>query len=921
VISKEEGGSLKEFRWFTWQNDNIGGGMNVRQSRNGVVKRNRPDRRKAVRIAVIAGALSVFASQRGFAANGTWSGLAGDGLWETAGNWDTVPGSNAGLAGTSADVATFNGAPASITVTVDANRNVAGVTFDSATSSFNVGSAGANGGNTLYLTGGGTTQVTALSASTGSYAVNAPGVLLGSSYTFVNNSTTAAAGLKINGNITGGSAVNTMLTLDGVNEVSTTTSNTRIAGNISNGAATSLGITKQGTGVWELTGTANTYTGDTVINAGLLRINALGAMSPDSNYIINNGGTLRANVTLNTAKSITINTGGIFQANNSSTITNVANDNGFAVTMNYATASGAVTTGAVVNLTGATAGQGGIRLLSGAATGQVSWSQAMDLGLVSRTFEVADSPGIDPDLQMNGVISGSGGIIKTGPGTLKFQNAANTFTGQLEVREGVVRFATANALVGTGGTLPTVLVSGGTFNVQSSNQTVGAVTVTKGTLMNTSSTGIVTSSSYTFNVAGGDAAAATAVLADSGGPSPVVKNGLGTATLTGTNTYTGATTVNAGLLVFGTSGSYSNTNITVAANAAVGAASSLNAALINRINSAASPSIGAIALNTADAALPIDFTISPLSGANSVGMSIGAMGSVTYTGTLTPDPTRGYRVGGSGTLTLANVNALTGANNVTATNGGTVVLAASNNYTGSTTVDAGTKLQALTDLTTSSALSVGGTLELAAGGTRVLRSPSVTVTGAGRIDLHDNKLITQTAVGTWTGSNYTGVTGLIKSGRNGGGWTGSGIVTSQTQAASGNLTTLGIATASQAKGIATTATAVFSGQTVTGSDTLVMYTYGGDANLDGKINVDDYTRIDFNVPLGATGWFNGDFNYDGKINVDDYTIIDFNVGIQGAQFPTGAGLGGVSAVPEPSLTGVLALGALAGVSRRRRRQT
>src|SRR6185503_2068205 len=132
-------------------------------------------------------------------------------------------------------------------------------------------------------------------------------------------------------------------------------------------------------------------------------------------------------------------------------------------------------------------------------------------------------------------------------------------------------------------------------------------------------------------------------------------------------------------------------------------------------------------------------------------------------------------------------------------------------------------------------------------------------------------------------------------------------------AAGGNFTTLGVATASQVKSIATAATATWGGQTVTGSDTLVMYTYGGDANLDGKLTVDDYGRIDFNVGLGTSGWFNGDFNYDGKITVDDYGIIDFNVGIQGTPFPTGAGvaggLSGVSAVPEPATFSILALAA------------
>src|SRR5207253_7969409 len=147
------------------------------------------------------------------------------------------------------------------------------------------------------------------------------------------------------------------------------------------------------------------------------------------------------------------------------------------------------------------------------------------------------------------------------------------------------------------------------------------------------------------------------------------------------------------------------------------------------------------------------------------------------------------------------------------------------------------------------------------------------------------------------GSSYTGVTGLIQSGRNGGApaagnWGGSGIVTSQTDATTSNYTSIGVATAQQVKNLANPGdTATWSGQTVTGSDTLVMYTYGGDANLDGKINVDDYGHIDFNVSLGTSGWFNGDFNYDGKINVDDYGIIDFNVGIQGSPFPTGSGVG------------------------------
>src|SRR5207247_5816287 len=121
----------------------------------------------------------------------------------------------------------------------------------------------------------------------------------------------------------------------------------------------------------------------------------------------------------------------------------------------------------------------------------------------------------------------------------------------------------------------------------------------------------------------------------------------------------------------------------------------------------------------------------------------------------------------------------------------------------------------------------------------------------------------------------------------------------QTDATSGNFTSIGVATGAQVNGIASTATAVWAGQVVTGSDTLVMYTYGGDANLDGKINVDDYGHIDSSIPIGLTGWINGDFNYDGKINVDDYGIIDFNIGIQGAPFSTSlAATSPVAGLPE-----------------------
>jgi hypothetical protein len=192
---------------------------------------------------------------------------------------------------------------------------------------------------------------------------------------------------------------------------------------------------------------------------------------------------------------------------------------------------------------------------------------------------------------------------------------------------------------------------------------------------------------------------------------------------------------------------------------------------------------------------------------------------------------------------------------------------------------------------------------------RLMQTASLSV--AGQFDLTDNKLVI-------TAGDVGAITALIASGRNGGAWNGNGIITSL---ASGNFTTLAIATAQQAgRGGGT-----FAGLSVADGDVLVMFTYGGDANLDGTINIDDYGRIDTSVGIGLTGWYNGDFNYDGNINIDDYGIIDVNVGIQGSPFSTSEGVAALAptAVPEPTVGGIIALSAVHLLGRRqsRRRRT
>ena len=103
------------------------------------------------------------------------------------------------------------------------------------------------------------------------------------------------------------------------------------------------------------------------------------------------------------------------------------------------------------------------------------------------------------------------------------------------------------------------------------------------------------------------------------------------------------------------------------------------------------------------------------------------------------------------------------------------------------------------------------------------------------------------------------------------------------------------------------------------SKVTVGYTVFGDANLDGKVNAQDFDALAANY--GATSgkfWYQGDFNYDGVVNVVDFNILAENYN-QAAPIPTAAPvlapvLG--TLVPEPVSLGLLGL---AGLSLRRRR--
>jgi hypothetical protein len=246
--------------------------------------------------------------------------------------------------------------------------------------------------------------------------------------------------------------------------------------------------------------------------------------------------------------------------------------------------------------------------------------------------------------------------------------------------------------------------------------------------------------------------------------------------------------------------------------------------------------------------------------------------------------------------------------------------------------DTGIKLYKLDSLTVQS----GGSAALASAPSPANRS--VLAVGAlsfpnstGTLDLANNDLIVHNGT-LGTVSTAGSLTQEIAAGQ-AGHWTGSVGITSSAAAAATN-TALGVELNNNGSGGVLMSS--FDGEAVTTSDVLVKYTFAGDADLSGTVNGSDYTLIDngFNSQGSAdplSGWHNGDFNYDGVINGDDYILIDNSFNTEGSTSFAASSAGpaemiagdteiiATPAVPEPSSLGVIGIGAVALLGKRRRR--
>lgn len=255
-------------------------------------------------------------------------------------------------------------------------------------------------------------------------------------------------------------------------------------------------------------------------------------------------------------------------------------------------------------------------------------------------------------------------------------NAANTISGNITVSGGILSLGANNA---AGAGTASLTVSGGQVDVGSTNQSLVSVNLTGGSI--TGTTGVLTTTGSAINAQSGD------ISATIGGNIGINKTTAGTVILTGTNTYTGATTIGAGTLQIGnggTSGSIAATSgVTNNATLAYNRSDALSAGyVISGSGSLVKDGTGVLTLtnaNTYTGATTIN------NGTLQIGNG-GTTGSIANTSGITNNATLAYNRGDALTVGYA----ISGSGSVVKDGAGTLTLSGTNTYSGGTTLNSGT---------------------------------------------------------------------------------------------------------------------------------------------------------------------------------------------------------------------------------------
>ncbi|MBJ7394940.1 MAG: autotransporter-associated beta strand repeat-containing protein, partial [Akkermansiaceae bacterium] len=232
-------------------------------------------------------------------------------------------------------------------------------------------------------------------------------------------------------------------------------------------------------------------------------------------------------------------------------------------------------------------------ILDGGRFGKASDATTVTLG-AGRDIFVGDaagtaisSPGSTGTLIYNGVIANKSGKTgtwaKQGQGTLEL-GGSSSYTGATTINNGILKLTTGNNRLPTGTVVSLGQASSanvGTLNLNGLNQQIAGLASTTGINSSANKNTVTSTAAATLdiNVAeGATSSYGAGTAANSGaitGAISLKKSGLGTQTLGDTNTYSGATTVDAGKLVINGSISTSTTTVnstgTLAGSGTVGA--------------------------------------------------------------------------------------------------------------------------------------------------------------------------------------------------------------------------------------------------------------------------------------------------------------------------------------------------------------
>ncbi|WP_416548305.1 YDG domain-containing protein [Limnohabitans sp. DCL3] len=501
-------------------------------------------------------------------------------------------------------------------------------------------------------------------------------------------------------------------------------------------SGTGMALTKTGSGTLVLTG-SNTYDGGTTISAGTLQVGAGGSSgSLVAGAVINNG-TLKFNRvgTLSVANDIS-GTGSLVNAG-FGTITLTGNNSYSggttlaAGTLNLGSANAIGDASSLANV-GPITFSGGVLQFS--VSNSTDYSSRFATGL--QQLYSLDTNGQSVTLASALTGTGTSTLTKTGSGTLTL-SGANTHTGATTVSAGTLAVTHAAALGTTAA--GTAVSAGAVLDVQNVALGDEVLTLNGSTLQTSSGTSslsgaITLGSSSTVDV-GGTQLTLSGVI--SGASRALTKTGSGMLILSGGNTYSGSTTISAGILQVGDGGTTGSLTGGVVNNATLALKRSDSPTWSNTITGtgttsvlAGSWSMGGSSRLSATGVLNVagGATLNLATFSNSVAGLTGS-GTVTgSTGTLNFSSTGSTRSVFSGTFT--NTGAIGAMKLVQQGTGTQVVQGTSSTFTGATSLTSGTleigSDSALGSSTITFATAAAGTSTLALNGVSIA-NPIATV--------------------------------------------------------------------------------------------------------------------------------------------------------------------------------------------------